>query len=243
MDDHIEVNCLTVRRLINSDISQCSSEGNSEVLQHIANCPACKSFLEKQLKFNAVLKKAVEVDVPDGLASRILVEHKLNQTKEIKKKKYSWSAIAASVVMVFAVATVTTLQSPPAIADVILEHVHDEMWILEDKRHVTLESLNQLLKPHGIKADENIGYATHAGHCIIQGKRGVHIVFAGENAPVTLIVFPELLDRSKPVKISDSVFTGVLMNTKKGTLALISEDKLSLEKFEERLQSSLMTFI
>lgn len=243
MDENTDMNCLAARRLVSSDISQCSSENNNEVLQHIAACPSCKSFFEKQLKFNAVVKKAVEVDVPEGLASRILVEHQLNQKKEASKKKYSWSAIAASIVMVFAVATVTTLQSPPAIAGAILEHVHDEMWVLDDKMHVTLESLNQLLKPHGVKADESIGYATHAGDCIIQGKRGVHIVFAGKNAPVTMIVFPELLDRSKPVKVSDDVFTAVLMNTKKGTLALISEDEVSLQKFEQRLKTSLMTFI
>jgi len=238
MDDK-EMNCLAARRIISTDIT----DKSSEFMQHVANCSACKSFYEKQLKFNAVLKKAVEVDVPEGLAARIMVEHQMNQKKENSKKKYSWSAIAASIMLVFTVATVTTLQSPPAIAGVILEHVHDEMFLLEDKKRVTLESLNQLLKPHGVIADENIGVATHAGNCMIQDKLGVHIVFAGENAPVTLIVFPEPLDRSKKVKIGDDMFKGVLMNTKKGTLALISEDEVSLNKFENQLKTSLMTFI
>ena len=233
------MNCLSVRRIIATGIT----DKSSEFTEHVASCPACKSFYEKQLKFNSAIKKAVEVDVPEGLAARIMVEHQLNQKKEESKKKYSWSAMAASIMLVFAVATVTTLQSPPAIAGVILEHVHDEMWILEDKGHVTIESINQLLKPHGVRADENIGYATHAGNCIIQDKLGVHIVFAGENAPVTLILFPEPLDRSKTVKIGDEIFKGVLMNTKKGTLALVSEDQVSLEKFADQLKTSLMTFI
>ena len=233
------MNCLSVRRIIATGIT----DKSNEFTEHVASCPACKSFYEKQLKFNSAIKKAVEVDVPEGLAARIMVEHQLNQKKEESKKKYSWSAMAASIMLVFAVATVTTLQSPPAIAGVILEHVHDEMWILEDKGHVTIESINQLLKPHGVRADENIGYATHAGNCIIQDKLGVHIVFAGENAPVTLILFPEPLDRSKTVKIGDEIFKGVLMNTKKGTLALVSEDQASLEKFADQLKTSLMTFI
>ena len=233
------MNCLSVRRIIATGIT----DKSNEFTEHVASCPACKSFYEKQLKFNSAIKKAVEVDVPEGLAARIMVEHQLNQKKEESKKKYSWSAMAASIMLVFAVATVTTLQSPPAIAGVILEHVHDEMWILEDKGHVTIESINQLLKPHGVRADENIGYATHAGNCIIQDKLGVHIVFAGENAPVTLILFPEPLDRSKTVKIGDEIFKGVLMNTKKGTLALVSEDQVSLEKFADQLKTSLMTFI
>ncbi len=234
-----EMNCLSVRRLITTDISLVKDD----VISHMTGCSTCKTFYEKQLKFNGVLKKAVEIDVPEGLADRILVEHQLSQKQEQSKKKYSWSAMAASLVLVFAVATVTTLQSPPAIADVILEHVHDEMWMLEDKSRVTLESLNQLLKPHGVRVDESIGLATHAGDCVIQGKRGAHIVFQGKNAPVTMIVFPELLDRSERVFISDDTFEGVLMNTKKGTLAILSEDKESLEHFEQQLTSSLMTFI
>ena len=233
------MNCLAARRHITTEIAN----HKSELMQHIAGCSTCKSFYDKQLKFNAVLKKAVEVDVPEGLAARVMFEHQLNQKKQSRNKKYSWSAMAASIILVFAVATFTTLQAPPALAGAILEHVHEDLWALEDKSHVTLESLNQLLKPHGVIASKNIGYATHAGNCIIQDKTGVHIVFTGENAPVTLIVFPERLERSGKVKIGDDVFTGVMMNTTKGTLALISEDQVSLDKFEKRLKTSLMTVI
>ena len=233
-----EMNCLAARRIITTDIT----EKSNAFIQHVASCTTCKSFYEKQLKFNSVLKKAAEVDVPEGLASRILVEHNLNKNKT-SAHKYRWSAIAASVMLVFAVSIVSTFNSQPAMASVILEHAHEELWILEDKGHVTLESLNQLLKPHGIRADDDIGYATHAGNCVIQGKLGVHIVFAGENAPVTLIVFPQALDDSKDVRISDHFFKGVLMGTNKGTLAVLSEDEESLKIFEARLNTSLMTFI
>ena len=237
MDD---MNCLAARRIITTDIA----DKSSAFVSHIAACSTCKSFYEKQLKFNAVLKNAVEVDVPEGLAARILVEHNLNKKKgSTNKNKFRWSAIAASVMLVLAVSVVSTINTPPAIAGVILEHVHDELWVLEDKGHVTLESLNQLLKPHGVRADENIGYATHAGNCVIQDKLGVHIVFSGENAPVTLIVFPHALEDEERVLISDHFFKGILMSTNKGTLALLSEDEESLKKFEARLTSSLMTFI
>ena len=232
------MNCLAARRIITTDIT----EKSSAFVQHLANCATCKSFYEKQLKFNSVLKKAVEVEVPVGLASRILVEHSFNK-KKAGKQNYRWSAMAASVVLIFAVSIVTTFNSPPAIANVILEHVHEELWVLEDKGHVTLESLNQLLKPHGVRADDNIGYATHAGNCMIQGKQGVHIVFEGENAPVTLIIFPEPLEDEKSVRISDHFFKGVLRGTNKGTLAVLSEDEKSLKSFEKRLNTSLMTFI
>lgn len=233
------MNCLAARRMIATDITNKSNE----LEDHLNSCATCMAYYEKQLKFNEKLKNAIKVDVPDGLASRIIAEHNFHVKKEKRKQRFNWGAIAASMVLAFVVTTVVFFQPKPAIANIILEHVHEEMWVLEDNQRVTLESLNQLLAPHGVKADETIGHATHAGNCIIHGKFGVHIVFTGENAPVTLIIFPEPLNRAGEVKIGDDTFKGVLMGAKEGTLALLSQDEQSLVKFEDRLRTSLMTFI
>ena len=233
------MNCLTARRMITTDISNVSNE----LKQHLSDCSTCKAFYEKQLKFNAVVKKAVEVDVPEGLAARIMVEQQLSQRKENSKKRYSWSAMAASLVLVLTVGIVTTLQAPPAVAGAILEYVHNEADVMHDKKRVTIESLNQLLKPYGIQADKHIGYVTHAGSCMIEGTPAVHVVFAGKNAPITLIVLAEPLERSKTVDISDDVFKGILMDIKKSTVAVVSEDQESLDLFNQQMKSSLMATI
>ena len=233
-----EMNCLSARRIITTDLSN----KDQNFVEHIQSCPSCRSFYEKQLKFNGVLKKALEVDVPDGLAARILVEHKLNNKKS-NADKFRWGTIAASVVLAFVVSAVSTFHSPPALADAILEHVKYDDAAFEIKDGITIEELNALLKPHGVRADASIGRATNAGNCVIEGKVSAHIVFAGENAPVTLIVMPETLKDNKRVTIDDQEFKGILMGTRKGTLALLSEDEDSLKIFEERLKSSLMTFI
>ncbi len=60
---------------------------------------------------------------------------------------------------------------------------------------------------------------------------------------MTLIVMPEALEDNKRVLIDDQQYKGVLISTRKGTLALLSEDEESLRIFEERLKTSLMTFI
>ena len=233
-----EMNCLSARRIISTDVS----DKSTEFIEHIKGCNSCKSFYEKQLKFNSVLKKAFEVDVPDGLAARVLVEHNLNK-KKANSDKFRWGTIAASVVLAFVVSAVSTFHSPPALADAILAHVKYDEAAFEIKSGITLEELNALLKPHGVRADASIGQATNAGNCVIEGKVGAHIVFSGQNSPVTLIVLPESLDDNKRVLIDDQQYKGVLMSTRKGTLALLSEDEDSLRIFEDRLKTSLMTFI
>ena len=233
-----EMNCLSVRRIISTNVR----DDSEDFVQHLAQCPACKSFYEKQLKFNGELKKAFEVDVPEGLAERVLVELNLNEKKE-RKHKYQWLAMAASILIVFVVFSTTTLHSPPALADAILEHVKYDVNALQENAQISLQTLNQLLKPHGVRADENIGQATHAGNCVIQDSMGAHIVFAGKNAPVTLIIVPEKLNDKEPVTIDDQQFKGVLMSTKNGTLGIVSEDQESLLEFKQRMKTSLMTFI
>lgn len=231
------MNCLSARRIISTDINQKSVA----FAQHLHACASCKSFYERQLKFNRTLTEAVEVDVPEGLAARVLVEQRIHQKKS-RDKKYRWTAMAASIMLVFAVGVVTTLHSPPTLASVIVEHVKTEASILHDQHNVTLAELNELLKPHGVRADASIGRATHAGNCLIQGKLGAHLVFAGKNAPVTLIVISHELGKDK-VTIDDEEFKGVIISTQRGVLALLSEDKESMMEFEQRLHQSLMTFI
>ncbi len=232
-----EMNCLKARRMISTDVKDTSAD----LRQHLAECVTCLSFYEQQVRFNSKLKEAIEVDVPEGLGARILVEHKLNQ-KRVVGKKYRWAAMAASVLLVVAVSLVSTLHSPPSLASVILNHVKEEAAILDEQGNVSLERLNQLLKPHGVKADENIGHATHAGNCLIANKLGAHIVFEGKNTPVTLIIVPHQLPKGK-VTIDDREFKGIVMSTRRGALALLSEDQESLLEFEDRLSRSLMTFI
>ena len=232
------MNCLSARRIISTDVS----EKSADFLEHLQSCSTCKSFYDKQLSFNGVLKKAFEVDVPDGLAARILVEHNLNN-KKAKVDKFRWGTIAASVVLAFVVSAITTFHSPPALADAILAHVKYDEAAFEIKSGITLEEINELLKPHGVRADASIGQATNAGNCVIEGKVGAHIVFAGQNSPVTLIVMPESLEDNKRILIDDQQYKGVLLSTRKGALALLSEDEESLQIFEERLRTSLMTFI
>lgn len=232
-----EMNCLSARRIISTD----AKNKSATLAQHLKECQSCSAFYERQQKFNNKLVEAVEVDVPEGLAARILVEHKLSQKRQLNKR-VRWTAMAASITLVLALSLVSSLHSPPSLAGVIVDHVKEEAAMLHEPGTVSLVELNQLLKPHGVRADASIGQATHAGNCLIQDKLSAHVVFVGKNAPVTLVIVPEKLSTDK-VTIDDREFKGVMMKTRRGVLALLSEDHESLMDFEQRLRVSLMTFI
>ena len=182
------------------------------------------------------------MDVPEGLAERVLVELNLNE-KKTKRQNVKWLAMAASLLLVVILFSTAPFHTPPALADAIVEHVKYDVNALREKSDISLQQLNQLLKPHGVRAGRNIGKATAAGICVIKGKRGAHIVFQGKNEPVTLIIIPEQLRADEQNIIDDELYKGYLTGTKYGTLAVISEDEESLKEFKNRMHENLMIFI
>lgn len=74
MDD---MNCLEARRIITTDIK----DKSERLAQHLSECPVCKGFYDRQVKLNSTLKEALEVDVPEGLEARILLQQSLSQKK------------------------------------------------------------------------------------------------------------------------------------------------------------------
>lgn len=233
-----KMNCLTVRRIISTHVK----DNSDAFLEHLSECSSCRSFYEKQLRFNNSLKQALEIEVPEGLAERVLVELNLNE-KKTNQKNLKWLAMAASILLVVVMFSTAPFHTPPALADAIVEHVKYDVAALREKSDISLQQLNQLLKPHGVKADRNIGKATSAGICVIKGKRGAHVVFQGNNKPVTVIILPEQLKADDEDAINDPLYKGYLVSTKHGTLAVISEDEESLQEFKIRMRDNLMIYI
>lgn len=229
-----EMNCISARRIISTDIN----DTTTNLVQHLKVCKTCKTFYNRQVAFNNKLKQAVEIDAPEGLAARILVEHKLNQKKE-RGITNRWVAMAASIILVVGVSVITTLQSTPALAEVIVEHIYEDVKMLEMDGKIGPVELNKLLNPHGINIAANLGAASGAGNCLIAGKLSAHIVFQGKNAPVTMIVVPQKISNDR-ITFEEKEFLGLLVDTQQGTLALVSSDEESLNEFEERLTVNMV---
>lgn len=228
------MNCLSARRIISTDIKKT----NASLVQHLNECNTCKAFYDRQLAFNNKLKIAAEIDVPEGLAARILVEHKLNQ-KRVKSVTNRWVAMAASIMLVVSVSVVTSLHSTPALAETIVDHIHEDVKMLAMDGDIAPLQLNKLLNPHGVNIHANMGHARSAGNCLIEGKLSAHIVFNGKNAPVTMIVIPQRITDER-IEFDEKEFVGLLVNMPRGTLALVSADPESLKLFEKHLTANLV---
>jgi hypothetical protein len=247
----METICLETRRALTTD----PNSRNSDVLQHLSSCDSCSEFLQKLKHFNDKLKLAVNVDVPEGLQSRIILaqrmgqqaHHEENNVLPLKKptgnREYRWISLAAAIVLAIGLSLgMFKLGQSHGIKDEVLAHVYEDYKALEMDNNVDLVTFNTLLKPYGIQADKSIGHVRYATNCPIENKKVPHFVLDEKGAPVTVMYIP-WEHSTKRVAFDDSRFKGVLFSDKKGSFVILSEDPATLNRVENRVTASIETRI
>ena len=69
----MDTTCLETRRALTTE----PNSRNSELLGHLSTCDSCTEYLQKLRKFDDKLKTACNIDVPEGLESRIILAQRM----------------------------------------------------------------------------------------------------------------------------------------------------------------------
>lgn len=211
----------------------------AEIEIHIKGCSACAEYTHQIDQFEKSLANALHVDVPEGLAYRILLAKNINVHRDRKQARLRLYGIAASVLLTISlVSGLIFLNHPYSLDQVALQHVQDELHHLDDKNNVSLAMLNNVLSPFNIRLNNAIGTINYAGTCKIRNNRGVHIVLQGKTAPVTLLIMPgEYVTQRQHIKSKQ--FQGVIVPIENGSIALIGRANSEIDVVEKNLQLSL----
>ncbi len=184
---------LEFRRRAMSDPKQKNSE-YAEALSKEAN----QKFLDDVLKFDAQIADAMKVDVPEGLADRILFKQS-SQADNVTTINFARRAMAmaASIAFVFGLIVGQVnwgkLLVPPAqasLVDIAIKHVVDEEGFVSNlDEQVSSRQINAKLLPFAYKFTENFPYHVYyLNHCGFGHSNALHMVFQGENGKVTLFL-------------------------------------------------------
>jgi len=222
------MNCLEYRRLALQDIKDLPEQAQL----HLDECASCQAFTHQQIKFNASLKQSMDVDVPEGLADRILLQQSfgLARTKR-KQSRLRLMALAASVVLGLTLSLRLILPGTTALQQAVLSHVHEEINHLYENRQVSSVQLGKLLASIDTRAITGISNVRYAGTCPIGKTAGAHLVLEGQSGPVTVLYLPEESVRQTST-FGDSRFQGVLTPGMRGSIAVIGDSHTSMEELE-----------
>lgn len=231
------MNCIEFRRLLLTDPGA-TQPGFAE---HRRNCPDCADAVARSAHFERRLREAVNIDVPESLASRIL----LKQSFETQPERSWWRtprayALAASLVLVLGLASMG-LQSylqQRHLSEEFVALVTAAPYALAADKPVSGKQISAALQPTGLDLVGDIGHVTFAGRCLVRGKLSGHIVLKGDTAPVTVFLIRDQLV-SERATIRSAHYSGIVLPQGTGTIAIVSAPGEALEGIEARVRSAL----
>lgn len=228
--------CLEVRRLLTAN----PQHRDDAVVMHLHDCKTCAAYSQTLRQEDRRLEKALQLDVPDGLTERIL----LNQSTAIRtQRRHRFGlAIAATVILSVGV-SVGLLRNgmEHGLQGAVIAHVKAEPEHLSSQQLSSLTDLNALMNKHGARLSHSVGTVNYAGSCVIRRSKGVHLVIEAEDYPVTVLYMP---DETLPHRetIVDQQFQGIILPTEKGSLAILGQDDSSVQEVTQRFESALHYF-
>lgn len=231
------MNCIEFRRTLLTDPGRV----DAEFTEHRRVCTDCADAVERSARFERRLREAVNIDVPENLASSIL----LKQSFQAHPRASWWRqprtyALAASIVLVVALAFMglTSHLEQRRLSEEFVALINGAPYALSTTKPVSSSEISAALAPAGVDLAGAIGEVTFAGPCIVRGKISGHIVVQGETAPVTVFLIKEQLVADRATIRSDH-YSGIVMAQGTGTIAIVGSPGEALEKVETRVRSAI----
>jgi hypothetical protein len=223
---------------------------------------ANRHYLDEMKQFDHTLKRAMQVEVPAGLAERILLRQAMQPDTDTQEdappslsskptvadiRTTSWRqiAMAASVAFLLGMST-RWINLPettrPSLAQVAMAHVYGEAPFIEgvDER-VNLQTINAKMEMYGATLSGMGGLkVTYVNHCSFYQGPALHMVIQGEMGPVTLFLVPKHVPLTlQQAHFEDGTLKGEIVQLKGANMVLIGEVKEPLVPVATALQSRL----
>ncbi|EWH08157.1 hypothetical protein DS2_18810 [Catenovulum agarivorans DS-2] len=154
-----------------------------------------KRFIDDMQNLENNIEQCMKVDVPEDLASRIILRQSLEEHKREQKSKMTWyMATAASVAFAIGIGFSQLSTSPEFtnINQLAMQHVYDDaMYHASLDLDVPLNEVNAKLAGYGAEFTDSIGHIYSANYCQMQAIRALHLVVDGQQGQVNIFVMPK----------------------------------------------------
>ncbi|MBQ4846150.1 DUF3379 family protein [Pseudoalteromonas sp. MMG005] len=219
---------------------------DTEVIEHAIDNPEQQSLVDELQDFDAQLKSALQVEVPAGLADRILVQQQEDQASNVIPlawyRKYDKPfATAASMVLAVGIYFMSATSAPLQAGEHALEHVYYEVNALERSQEVALQVVNEKLAMLGGQFDSLPGKVTYATFCNFKGQKSLHLVFQSEHGPMTVFIVPAQGNEYKQndSHFNDERFAGMIGNGQKADTILVADIGTPIEDYHNEVSGAL----
>ncbi|OLQ91203.1 chemotaxis protein [Vibrio ponticus] len=186
---------LEFRRRIMSD----PKERDSDILDAMRTNDNNSKFAEELLDLDSRIAKAMNVEVPEDLADRILFNQSSHSQSNVVRPNFIKRSMAMAASVAFVVGllvgqinwgNIVVAPAQASIADTAIEHVMAEKpFIANLDEKVNTAQINAKMAPFTHELSKQFPYHVYyLNHCGFGEANALHMVFEGEKGKVTLFM-------------------------------------------------------
>ena len=206
--------------------------------------PSKQQFWNELRLLESKFQKAINVEVPNNLANKLILRQTL-ESHEVQKRKTRWHlALAASVAFVFGISF--TLWQQSTLLDLgnhALAHVYDEndgAFALQVDGDISIDSVNAQLASYGAEFTEDMGRIYFANFCDFDKIKSFHMVMQGENGKVTVFVVPHTQDYKSVESFTDGKMSGQVIEARNASIIMISDKDKPYEQLKSKIKQKML---
>jgi hypothetical protein len=228
---------LEFRRTIYSD-PKCSDVA---IKNAAAQDPARQDFWNELKVLEAKLEKASRVEVPEGLANRLILRQSMQHFRQKKARSRIQYALAASIAFVCGVSfTLWQQHSMINLSENALAHVYEEgSHALEADENFSIEQVNLKLATYGGQFTQPLGHIYYANFCDFDNVKSLHMVIEGENGKVSVFLIPHVGEYSTEQDFYDEKLHGQSVDYGSASLIMLGDKGKSFEQLKDKFTKSL----
>lgn len=201
------MNCLAARSALRAD----PSAQDPALSKHLADCPACRTAAAAAARDDALLRSALNVQVPEQLADRILLQTELRRARsrplnrlrrriaELVQGSPGVLAVALSLLIAVGIwVAQPARQDKLNWGEVALAHVIGEPSAVHSTDTLPPSVLAKALAAHGLTLMGDLGVIRVVSPCPVRGGRGSHIVIETREFGTVTLILPPVGKRAAP---------------------------------------------
>ena len=190
------------------------------------------------------LFNAMNVEVPDRLAEKLILRQQLKQHRVQKRRAGFMLAMAASVAFVAGIAFTLLRNAPVDLAEHAIAHVYHEGDAMFTTQNISYEQVNKqlvsLVNMKGAHFTQQPGEVFYSTYCDFQGVRSLHLVMQGKQGKVTLFIVPEEKRMFMEKTFADKNYKGMTFKKDGAYMVLVGEDKADLNYVKKEIEGTFI---
>jgi hypothetical protein len=227
------MNCLDVRR----NTLAAPHEISPETSAHLLECRDCRQFASQITDMDRQLTAALRVPAPECLQARVILRQS-NRGRGWQPWVRSTAAIAACLVALAFIGQRVDQSSDERVRVEVSRVVRDRTAMPTMHPGMARDSVNTVLAPIGVQLRSDVGTIALAEPCVVTKGRSAHLVVAGEQGPVQVVIMPTV-EVERTMQVTAGKLVGFIMPCPKGSIAILGLAGESLDVVRKRFDAAM----